>query len=136
MLARRDALEAARQAGDKGPFDEAFFMYSEETDLCHRLRRAGWRIVYEPAALILHYEGRSSEQAVAARHIRFNTSKVRYYEKYFGQGWAILLRHYLLFEFRLQLLLEWLKLQVGHKPDLRRARLAAYRQVIASRLLT
>ena len=135
MLARRDALEAARQAGDKGPFDEAFFMYSEETDLCHRLRLAGWRIVYEPAALILHYEGRSSEQVVAARHIRFNTSKVRYYEKYFGQGWATLLRHYLLFEFRLQLLLEWLKLQVGHKPALRRTRLAAYRQVLASRLL-
>lgn len=135
MLARRAALEAARQAGDKGPFDEAFFMYSEETDLCHRLRRAGWRIVYEPAALILHYEGRSSEQVVAARHIRFNTSKVHYYEKYFGRGWATLLRHYLLFEFRLQLLLEWLKLQVGHKPALRRTRLAAYRQVLSSRLL-
>lgn len=72
---------------------------------------------------------------VAARHIRFNTSKVHYYEKYFGSGWATLLHHYLLFEFRLQLLLEWLKLQVGHKPALRRTRLAAYRQVLSSRLL-
>lgn len=135
MMARRAALEAARTLGDPGPFDETFFMYSEETDLCHRLRRAGWRIVYEPAALVLHYEGRSSEQVVAARHIRFNRSKVYYYQKYFGQGWATLLRYYLLFEFRLQMLLEWLKLQAGHKPDLRRARLAAYRQVVASRLL-
>jgi GT2 family glycosyltransferase len=135
MMARRVALEAARIAGDKGPFDEAFFMYSEETDLCHRLRLAGWRILYDPAALILHYEGRSSEQVVAARHIRFNTSKVRYYQKYFGRGWATLLRHYLLFEFRLQLLLEWGKLQLRHKPDLRRARMAAYRLVIQSQLL-
>ena len=135
MLARRAALEAARTPGDQGPFDERFFMYSEETDLCHRLQRAGWRIVYEPAALVLHYEGRSSEQVVAARHIRFNRSKVQYYEKYFGQKWATLLRHYLLFEFRLQLLMEWLKLQVGHKPEVRRARLTAYQQVLDSRLL-
>ena len=135
MMARRVALEAARVPGDNGPFDEAFFMYSEETDLCHRLRLAGWRILYDPAALVIHYEGRSSEQVVAARHIRFNTSKVRYYQKYFGRGWATLLRHYLLFEFRLQLLLEWLKLQMRHKPELRQARIAAYRQVIQSQLL-
>lgn len=136
MMARRVALETARIAGDQGPFDETFFMYSEETDLCHRLRLAGWRILYEPTALILHYEGRSSEQVVAARHIRFNRSKVYYYQKYFGRGWATLLRHYLLFEFRLQLLLEWGKLQLGHKPELRRARIDAYRQVLQSQLLT
>lgn len=136
MMARRVALEAARVAGDRGPFDEAFFMYSEETDLCHRLRLAGWRILYDPTVLILHYEGRSSEQVVAARHIRFNTSKVRYYQKYFGRGWATLLRHYLLLEFRLQLLLEWGKLQLRHKPELRRARIDAYRQVVQSQLLT
>lgn len=136
MMARRVALEAARVAGDNGPFDEAFFMYSEETDLCHRLRLAGWRILYEPAAVVLHYEGRSSEQVVAARHIRFNSSKVRYYQKYFGRGWATLLRHYLLFEFRWQILLEWLKLQLRHNPDLRRARIAAYQQVIQSQLTT
>lgn len=135
MMARRAALEAARVAGDKGPFDEAFFMYSEETDLCYRLRLAGWRILYDPTALVLHYEGRSSEQVVAARHIRFNTSKVRYCQKYFGRRWATLLRHYLLLEFRLQLLLEWLKLQMRHRPELRRARIDAYRQVIQSQLL-
>lgn len=135
MFVRRVALEAIRHPGDNGPFDEAFFMYSEEMDLCHRLRLAGWRIVYEPAALIMHYEGRSSEQVVAARHIRFNTSKVHYYEKYFGPGWARLLRHYLLLEFRLQLLIEWLKLQLGHEPALRQARITAYQQVLHSQLL-
>jgi N-acetylglucosaminyl-diphospho-decaprenol L-rhamnosyltransferase len=136
MFARRVALEEVRRAGDNGPFDEDFFMYSEEMDLCHRLRLAGWRIVYDPAALVLHYEGRSSEQVVAARHIRFNTSKVHYYEKYFGRRWATLLRHYLLFEFRLQLILEWCKLQVRHNATLRRARIAAYQQVLRSQLLS
>jgi len=135
MFVWRVALEAVRHPGDNGPFDEDFFMYSEEMDLCHRLRLAGWRIVYEPAALMMHYEGRSSEQVVAARHIRFNTSKVHYYEKYFGHGWAMLLRHYLLFEFRLQLVIEWLKLQLGHEPALRQARITAYQQVLRSQLL-
>ncbi len=136
MFARRAALQSILQAGDNGPFDEAFFMYSEELDLCHRLRLAGWRIVYEPTALILHYEGRSSEQAVATRHIRFNTSKVRYYEKYFGRGWGWALRHYLLFEFRIQLLSEEIKLRLGHKSALRRERIAVYQAVLHSQLRT
>jgi N-acetylglucosaminyl-diphospho-decaprenol L-rhamnosyltransferase len=132
MLCRRAALEAVRTPGSAGPFDETFFMYSEELDLCRRLKEAGWRVVYVPEATIIHYEGRSSEQVVAARHIHFNTSKVRYYRKWFGPIWAEGLRHYLLFEFRMQLLLERVKLLLGHKPQLRAARVAAYRQVIHS----
>lgn len=134
MLVRRGALEAIRTPGDNGPFDEGFFMYSEELDLCQRLKQAGWRIVYVPEAQVIHYEGRSSEQVVAARHIYFNTSKVRYYHKYFGAGWAELLRRYLLLEFRLQLLIEQAKLALGHRRTLRQARIAAYRQVVASGL--
>jgi N-acetylglucosaminyl-diphospho-decaprenol L-rhamnosyltransferase len=134
MLCRRAALEAVRPAGAAGPFDEDFFMYSEEVDLCRRLKAAGWRVLYAPEATIIHYEGRSSEQVVAARQIYFNTSKVRYYGKWFGPIAAESLRQYLLFEFRLQLALEWLKGQLGHKRPLRAARVQAYRQVIRSRL--
>ncbi|CAN5718229.1 glycosyltransferase family 2 protein [soil metagenome] len=134
MLARRTALEAVRQPAYIGPFDEAFFMYSEELDLCRRIKQAGWRIVYVPEALVVHYEGRSSEQVVAARHIYFNTSKIHYYEKYFGGYWAGLLRRYLLLEFRLQLWQERLKQRLHHKPSLRMARIEAYRQVIQSGL--
>ncbi len=134
MLARRTALEAVRLADYTGPFDENFFMYSEELDLCRRIKQAGWRIVYVPEALVVHYEGRSSEQVVAARHIHFNTSKIFYYQKYFGPRWAALLRHYLLLEFRLQLYQERLKRRLRHKPTLRTARIEAYRQVIQSGL--
>ena len=117
-----------------GLFDEGFFMYSEELDLCRRIKAAGWRVVYEPAAVVIHYEGRSSEQAVAARDRHFHSSKVRYYRKVFGPAWAELLRRYLLLEFRLQILLEGAKLLLGHKRSLRRARIQAYREVLASRL--
>lgn len=132
MFCRRRALEEVRMAGLSGPFDEGFFMYSEELDLCQRLHLAGWQIVYVPQALVLHYEGRSSEQVAARRHILFNSSKLYYYRKYFGAGWATVLSLYLLLEYRLQLLIEATKLALRHKPDLRRARIQAYRQVIQS----
>jgi N-acetylglucosaminyl-diphospho-decaprenol L-rhamnosyltransferase len=128
LLVRGDALAQI------GGFDPGFFMYSEETDLCHRLVDAGWRVVYEPGAMAIHYEGRSSEQASTRRQILFHSSKVRYAAKYFGPRWADLLRLYILLEFRVQMGLEWLKALLGHRRDMRRARIVAYRDVIASGL--
>jgi len=117
-----------------GGFDPAFFMYSEETDLCKRVKGGGWRVVYEPGAMVIHFEGRSSEQVSTQRQILFNRSKIRYARKYFGPFWAELLRAYLLLEFRGQVWLEGAKALLGHKRALRRARMAAYREVIASGL--
>jgi N-acetylglucosaminyl-diphospho-decaprenol L-rhamnosyltransferase len=54
MLLRREAL------GDR-IFDDRFFMYGEDLDLCDRLARTGWKVVYTPVARIVHYEGRSLE---------------------------------------------------------------------------
>lgn len=130
----QNAIEDVMAAGEPGPFDEGFFMYSEELDLCKRIKDAGWRVVYHPESLVIHYEGRSSEQAVARRHIHFNTSKVRYYRKYFGPFWAELLRQYLLLEFRVQIVLEILKKMLGHMPELRQQRIDVYRQVLSSHL--
>lgn len=132
LLCRRAALEQVRIAA--GPFDERFFMYSEEMDLGCRLRAAGWRVRYIPAAVVIHYEGKSSEQVVAARHIHFNTSKVRYWAKWFGPGWSELLRRYLLWEYRLQIGIEAAKWLLRSQPPLRRERIAAYRQVLRSGL--
>lgn len=134
MLARRAALEEVRQPGASGPFDETFFMYSEEVDLCHRLKQAGWRIVYVPEAIVVHYEGRSSEQVVAARHIHFNRSKIRYAEKYFSKRWAAWMTAFLLWNFRGQWLIEAAKWLLGHKRGLRAQRMSAYREVLASGL--
>ena len=81
-----------------------------------------------------HFEAQSSAQVPAATHIRFNTSKVRYFAKYHGAFTGELLRWYLLGQFAVQLVLEWFKGLVGHKSDLRRARVAAYREVLRSGL--
>lgn len=130
MLARRTTLEAVRLPHLAGPFDEAFFMYSEETDLCRRLKDGGGRVVFVPNAQVRHHEGRSSDQVAAARLIRFNRSKVTYYHKHFGPFWAGLLRRYLLLEFRLMRWEEGAKWLVGHKRPLRAERMAHYAEVL------
>ena len=54
---RRDAIAGV------GGWDERYFMYVEDVDLCWRLRRAGWRVGYEPAGSVMHVQG-----ATTAKH--------------------------------------------------------------------
>jgi GT2 family glycosyltransferase len=51
---RRTALD------DVGGWDERYFMYLEDTDLCWRLRRSGWDVAYEPSAVVDHEQGAST----------------------------------------------------------------------------
>lgn len=45
-----------------GGFDERFFMYFEDVDLCRRLQHAGWDIIYQPATSIVHEAQRASHR--------------------------------------------------------------------------
>jgi len=117
-----------------GVLDENYFMYSEELDWQRRIKAAGWKIVYFPQAQVRHFEAQSSAQVPAATHIRFNTSKVRYFRKYHGALAGEFLRWYLLGHFAVQLGLEWFKGALGHQRELRRERVATYRAVLRSRL--
>jgi len=90
MFARREALDAC------GWFDERFFLYSEETDLCWRLKRAGWEIVHTPLMTICHYEDdrRGSPQLEAQAAY----SRMQFARKNFPGGavdyrWALWLRY-------------------------------------------
>ncbi len=55
LIARASALDGKL-------FNPDFFMYGEDMELCHRLKLAGWRIVYTPRATIVHYQGESMRQ--------------------------------------------------------------------------
>ncbi len=129
LLVRRPVYEQV------GGLDEGFFMYSEEMDWCRRFKAAGWQVVYLPTATIIHHEGRSSEQVIPARHIHFQTSKVRYFHKHYGTLQAEALRWFLLATYVYQLAREGFKWLVGHKRPLRAERMKAYRQVLRSRLV-
>ena len=115
LMVRREVLVQI------GGFDEGYFMYSEELDLCRRIKEAGWQIVYLPTAQIIHHEGKSSEQVVAARHIRFQTSKVRYFRKFHGPFQAEALRVFILASFAVEWLLEACKWLLGSRRPLRRS---------------
>jgi N-acetylglucosaminyl-diphospho-decaprenol L-rhamnosyltransferase len=128
IMARREVVEQV------GGLDPGYFMYSEELDWCRRIRDAGWRVVYLPAAQIVHHAGKSSEQAVTARHINFQRAKLRYYRQYHGSGAAWLLRLFLLASYVLQIGVEGAKGLLGHKRELRRQRVASYWEVVKSGL--
>jgi GT2 family glycosyltransferase len=110
------------------------FMYSEELDWCRRIRDAGWQIVYLPTATVIHHEGKSSEQVVPARHIYFQSSKVRYFRKHHGRLQAGALRWFLLATYVYQAAREGFKWLVGHKRAMREERVKAYFQVLRSGL--
>ena len=118
-----------------GGYDaQNFFMYSEELDLCRRVKEAGWKIVYLPEAQVVHYVGKSSDQAGAARHIYFQTSKVHYFRKWQGVFRANLLRGFLLGSYLWQIGLESVKGLLGSKRDLRKQRVKVYWQVVRTGL--
>jgi GT2 family glycosyltransferase len=128
-------LAVRRQAYEQvGGLDEGYFMYSEELDWCRRIVDAGWDVVYLPTATVIHHEGKSSEQVVPARHIHFQSSKVRYFRKHHGALQAEVLRWFLLGTYVYQWVREGAKWLVGHKRPLRAERMGAYRQVLKSRL--
>jgi GT2 family glycosyltransferase len=68
-----------------GGFDESFFMYGEETDLCWRARKMGIKCVIYPDAQLIHYGGKS-EKTRADKMVRLFAAKTRLFEKHWHPG--------------------------------------------------
>lgn len=89
MIARREALERS------GGFDERFFLFAEETDLCWRIKRVGWQVMHMPQLTIRHFEhdqglsARLEAQAAYAR-VQFARKHLRRVAEY---RWALALRY-------------------------------------------
>lgn len=113
-----------------GGFDEQFFMYFEETDWQRRIKAAGWTILYDPAALIIHHEAQSSGQVGGKRDFIFNRSRLRYAAKWHGNRAAALLRGWLILLYALEWAQEGVKWLLGHKRPLRRERIMHYKMLI------
>ena len=77
MLVRRAAAEQV------GWLDGDFFVYSDETDFCKRLRDAGWRILFAPAARAVHHDQLGTDAASMRRRIvEFHRNRDRYFRKH------------------------------------------------------
>jgi GT2 family glycosyltransferase len=76
ILLRRSALE------EVGYFDERFFIYWEDADLCRRMWQKGWKVVYFPQATVYHYVGGSSRLKPIRSILEFHKSVYRIFNKY------------------------------------------------------
>lgn len=84
FLVRREAWEML------GGFDEAYFMYAEDVDLCWRAWRCGWTVVYEPTAEVTHYQGLSTRRHPWKMLLAHHRSLLRFAHKS-TTGWRRLL---------------------------------------------
>jgi N-acetylglucosaminyl-diphospho-decaprenol L-rhamnosyltransferase len=118
MLVRRSAYEAV------GGFDERFFLYCEDTDLCLRLWESGHAVRFEPRAEVHHVGGASSgageTQAIAAR------SRVLYARKHGTR------RHARLETFGVALSEATHVVTAARRPASRRGHAAALRAALAA----
>lgn len=60
-------------------FDETYFMYFEETDLCYRMWRTGWEVHFAPVTVIMHLGAASTSHWAAAMRLRYYESMARFY---------------------------------------------------------
>ncbi len=80
MLLRREAAE------EVGGFDETYFMYVEDVDICWRLRENGYRVVFHPAFRLIHHIGRASSQQSLRMLYKHHRSMFIFFRRRY-KGW-------------------------------------------------
>lgn len=93
MLVRREAVEQV------GELDDAFFLFSEETDWAYRFRQAGWKVLFFPGAECVHVGGASHGGRMFRENVR---GHLRFLAKHRGAGYAERARRLLLVALRLR----------------------------------
>lgn len=88
FMIKKDVFETV------GEFDERYFLYFEEYDLCRRLLQAGLHNYIVPRAKIIHYWGESTSQRKDIKKI-FQKSRQYYFRKYYGSVWATIIEIFL-----------------------------------------
>ncbi|HEX5501636.1 MAG TPA: glycosyltransferase family 2 protein [Thermomicrobiales bacterium] len=89
MLVRVAAIDQA------GLLDEDFFMYGEDLDWAYRIKRAGWRVYYNPASRVLHYKGATSARRSYRMIVEFYRAMYLFHRKHYAPGtpralnWAV-----------------------------------------------
>jgi GT2 family glycosyltransferase len=85
VLLRRASLD------EVGWFDEQYFMYVEDMDLCTRLRKGGWEVWFSPQLEITHIGGTATagHRAMTLQHSK---SVYTYFVKHQSPGWRVFLR--------------------------------------------
>ncbi|MFQ5583231.1 MAG: glycosyltransferase family 2 protein, partial [Calditrichia bacterium] len=86
MMIKKEVLDRT------GHFDERFFMYCEDIDLCHRMNQNGSKIYYVPTTQIIHYKGESTKKDNLDYVVTFNKALYQFFQKYYAQSHILLFR--------------------------------------------
>jgi N-acetylglucosaminyl-diphospho-decaprenol L-rhamnosyltransferase len=86
MLLRREAYDQV------DGFDEGYFMYVEDVDLCTRMRKAGWTVLFSPEVEVVHEIGVSSRSAPVRMAQEHSRSIYRYFDRHVASGPVVLLK--------------------------------------------
>ena len=89
LLVRREALKAA------GFFDENYFLYFEDIDLCTRIKEMGWELIFLPQARMVHLGGAATSSAKTLSRYHYRKSQIYFYRKHNSAFSLFLLRMYL-----------------------------------------
>ena len=74
-----------------GYFDEDFFMYGDDLDVCFRLKAKGGRVYYVPDAVVIHLKGGTTRQRPRPMLREFHRSMWLFYRKHYAHGWGLAL---------------------------------------------
>jgi GT2 family glycosyltransferase len=86
MFYRREVLQ------EIGGFDERFFMYGEDIDICYRTTKAGYEIRYTPATSVTHHKGASTKKEHLDYHVIFNKAMYQFFEKHYSKNYTAVFR--------------------------------------------
>ena len=90
LLCRRKALETI------GPFDEGYFMFHEDTDLCYRAQKAGYKVLFAHEARVVHFGGKSCEKRWGDFTVlKYLASKHIFIRKHYGR-FALFMHRFLI----------------------------------------
>jgi GT2 family glycosyltransferase len=78
LILRREALDQV------GLLDEDYFIYSEEVDLCYRLKELGWQLFWVPQSQVIHHEGQSTQLISREMFLQLYRSKLIFFRKNHG----------------------------------------------------
>jgi GT2 family glycosyltransferase len=84
-------------------FNESFFMYFEESDLCKRLRSGGRKILFDPYFELIHAHGGSTAKVKDAMRVEYRKSQLLYYQLHRPAWEGLVLRAYLFIKFSIQI---------------------------------
>jgi len=128
LAIRRAAFSAV------GGFDESFFMYSEEVDLCYRLRASGWRTDFAPVTDVTHLGGASASQQRAAMEEQKYASTAHFYREHYTRWQRWLLNLVVTYEMARNIARDSWRLRRAVRPAQRGrlgADLALWRQILS-----